>query len=160
MNKNRQSSRGFTLVELIAGVATILVLAGFLFPASTYLHKVLAKAEVETAAEILRLDLTRLQHRSMLAGPAVQEFMLVDADHGGYKFARNESEFWYQLRFNQTQAGKVRFADSRSARVQFGFEGGPGNMVKLYLQHDDLPDYILTVQVQPVTGQILIYQEE
>jgi|GEM_PF-5759415 len=160
MTKRNHSSAGFTLVELIAGVGVVLVITAFLFPAVTCLRAAMAKAEVQTAAEIVKLDLARLQQKGMLAEAADQEVFVLDPDWGGYKFIRNEEDDWYAFRFSQIGAGKIKFTNSGFPKIRFGSDGGPVNMARLYLGHADVPDYLIVIQVQPVTGQILVYPKE
>ena len=150
---NKQA--GFLLIEVLAVVALLVVLAGVLLPQSVAYSKQYARWQVRTAANLLAADMRKLQQQALFG-------------EGEQRYLRSlSSGYDYYLKGKKVK--QVRFADygwnveltwPKRFNVQFGVNGGPTYSGTWVVQHSEFAGVSCTVAVQPVTGRIVVSESE
>ena len=153
--KRLNKQAGFLLVEVLAVVALLGILAGVLLPQSVGYSKHYARLQVRAAANLLAADMRKLQQQSLF-GEGEQRYLR--SLSGGYD---------YYLKGKKVK--EVRFADygwnveltwPKRFNVQFGVNGGPTYSGTWVVQHSEFSGVSCTVAVQPVTGRIVVSESE
>ena len=153
--KRLNKQAGFLLVEVVAVVALLGILAGVFFPQSISYSKHYARLQVRAAANLLAADMRKLQQQSLF-GEGEQRYLR--SLSGGYD---------YYLKGKKVK--EVRFADygwnveltwPKRFNVQFGVNGGPTYSGTWVVQHSEISGISCTVAVQPVTGRIVVSESE
>ncbi|MBQ5600876.1 MAG: prepilin-type N-terminal cleavage/methylation domain-containing protein [Phascolarctobacterium sp.] len=150
---NKQA--GFLLIEVLAVVALLGVLAGVLLPQSVAYSKQYARWQVQAAANLLAADMRKLQQQALFGD-------------GEQRYLRSlSSGYDYYLKGKKVK--QVRFADygwnveltwTKRFNVQFGVNGGPTYSGTWVVQHSEFAGVSCTVAVQPVTGRIVVSESE
>lgn len=150
---NKQA--GFLLIEVLAVVALLGVLAGVLLPQSVAYSKQYARLQVQAAANLLAADMRKLQQQALFG-------------EGEQRYLRSlSSGYDYYLKGKNVK--QVRFADygwnveltwPKRFNVQFGVNGGPTYSGTWVVQHSEFAGVSCTVAVQPVTGRIVVSESE
>ena len=150
---NKQA--GFLLIEVLAVVALLVVLAGVLLPQSVGYTKHYARWQVRAAANLLAADMRKLQQQALFG-------------EGEQRYLRSlSSGYDYYLKGKKVK--QVRFADygwsveltwPKRFNVQFGVNGGPTSSGTWVVQHSEFSGVSCTVAVQPVTGRIVVSESE
>lgn len=150
---NKQA--GFFLIEVLAVLALLGVLAGVLLPQSVAYSKQYARWQVQAAANLLAADMCKLQQQALF-GEGEQRYLR--SLSSGYDY------YWKGKKVKQ-----VRFADygwnveltwPKRFNVQFGVNGGPTYSGTWVVQHSEFSGVSCTVAVQPVTGRIVVSESE
>jgi type II secretory pathway pseudopilin PulG len=150
---NKQA--GFLLIEVLAVVALLVVLAGVLLPQSVAYSKQYARWQVRAVANLLAADMRKLQQQALFG-------------EGEQRYLRSlSSGYDYYLKGKKVK--QVRFADygwnveltwPKRFNVQFGVNGGPTYSGTWVVQHSEFAGVSCTVAVQPVTGRIVVSESE
>ena len=150
---NKQA--GFLLVDVLAVVALLGVLASVLLPQSASYSKHYARLQVRAAANLLAADMRKLQQQTLFG-------------EGEQRYLRSlSSGYDYYLKGKKVK--EVRFADygwkveltwPKRFNVQFGVNGGPTYSGTWVVQHSEVSGISCKVAVQPVTGRIVVSESE
>jgi type II secretory pathway pseudopilin PulG len=153
--KHLNKQAGFLLIEVLAVVALVGVLAGVLLPQSVAYSKQYARLQVQAAANLLAADMRKLQQQALFG-------------EGEQRYLRSlSSGYDYYLKGKKVK--QVRFADygwnveltwPKRFNVQFGVNGGPTYSGTWVVQHSGFAGVSCTVAVQPVTGRIVVSESE
>ena len=153
--KRLNKHAGFLLVEVVAVVALLGILAGVLLPQSISCSKHYARLQVRAASNLLAADMRKLQQQSLFG-------------EGEQRYLRSlSSGYDYYLKGKKVK--EVRFADygwnveltwPKRFNVQFGVNGGPTYSGTWVVQHSEISGISCTVAVQPVTGRIVVSESE
>ena len=153
--KHLNKQAGFLLVEILAVVALLGVMAGVILPQSASYSKHYARLQVRSAANLLAADMRKLQQQTLFG-------------EGEQRYLRSlSSGYDYYLKGKKVK--EVRFADygwkveltwSKRFNVQFGVNGGPTYSGTWVVQHSEVSGISCTVAVQPVTGRIVVSDSE
>ena len=153
--KRLNKQAGFLLVEVLAVVALLGILAGVLLPQSVGYSKHYARLQVRAAANLLAADMRKLQQQSLFG-------------EGEQRYLRSlGSGYDYYLKGKKVK--EVRFADygwnveltwPKRFNVQFGVNGGPTYSGTWVVQHSEFRGVSCMVAVQPVTGRIVVSESE
>lgn len=153
--KHLNKQAGFFLIEVLAVLALLGVLAGVLLPQSVAYSKQYARWQVQAAANLLAADMRKLQQQALF-GEGEQRYLR--SLSSGYDY------YWKGKKVKQ-----VRFADygwnveltwPKRFNVQFGVNGGPTYSGTWVVQHSEFTGVSCTVAVQPVTGRIVVSESE
>ena len=153
--KHLNKQAGFFLVEVLAVVALLGVLAGVLLPQSASYSKHYARLQVRAAANLLAADMRKLQQQTLFG-------------EGEQRYLRSLSN-GYDYYLKGKKVKEVRFADygwnveltwPKRFNVQFGVNGGPTYSGTWVVQHSEVSGISCTVAVQPVTGRIVVSESE
>ena len=153
--KHLNKQAGFFLVEVLAVVALLGVLAGVLLPQSASYSKHYARLQVRAAANLLAADMRKLQQQAIFG-------------EGEQRYLRSlSSGYDYYLKGKKVK--EVRFANygwnveltwPKRFNVQFGVNGGPTYSGTWVVQHSEVSGISCKVAVQPVTGRIVVSESE
>lgn len=153
--KHLNKQAGFLLIEVLAVVALLVVLAGVLLPQSVAYSKQYARWQVRAVANLLAADMRKLQQQALFG-------------EGEQRYLRSlSSGYDYYLKGKKVK--QVRFADygwnveltwPKRFNVQFGVNGGPTYSGTWVVQHSEFAGVSCTVAVQPVTGRIVVSESE
>ena len=153
--KRLNKQAGFLLVEVLAVVALLGILAGVLLPQSVGYSKHYARLQVWAASNLLAADMRKLQQQSLFG-------------EGEQRYLRSlSSGYDYYLKGKKVK--EVRFADygwnveltwPKRFNVQFGVNGGPTYSGTWVVQHSEFSGVCCMVAVQPVTGRIVVSESE
>ena len=153
--KRLNKQAGFLLVEVLAVVALLGILAGVLLPQSVGYSKHYARLQVRAAANLLAADMRKLQQQALFG-------------EGEQRYLRSlSSGYDYYLKGKKVK--EVRFSDygwnveltwPKRFNVQFGVNGGPIYSGTWVVQHSEFSRISCTVAVQPVTGRIVVSESE
>ena len=153
--KRLNKQAGFLLVEVLAVVALLGVLASVLLPQSASYSKHYARLQVRAAANLLAADMRKLQQQTLFG-------------EGEQRYLRSlSSGYDYYLKGKKVK--EVRFANygwnveltwPKRFNVQFGVNGGPTYSGTWVVQHSEVSGISCAVAVQPVTGRIVVSESE
>jgi type II secretory pathway pseudopilin PulG len=153
--KHLNKQAGFLLIEVLAVVALLGVLAVVLLPQSVAYSKQYARWQVRAVANLLAADMRKLQQQALFG-------------EGEQRYLRSlSSGYDYYLKGKKVK--QVRFADygwnveltwPKRFNVQFGVNGGPTYSGTWVVQHSEFAGVSCTVAVQPVTGRIVVSESE
>ena len=153
--KHLNKQAGFLLIEVLAVVALLVVLAGVLLPQSVAYSKQYARWQVRAVANLLAADMRKLQQQALFG-------------EGEQRYLRSlSSGYDYYLKGKKVK--QVRFADygwdveltwPKRFNVQFGVNGGPTYSGTWVVQHSEFAGVSCTLAVQPVTGRIVVSESE
>ena len=153
--KRLNKQAGFFLVEVLAVVALLGILAGVLLPQSASYSKHYARLQVRAAANLLAADMRKLQQQSLFG-------------EGEQRYLRSLSS-GYDYYLKGTKVKEVCFADygwnveltwPKRFNIQFGVNGGSTYSGTWVVQHSEISGISCTVAVQPVTGRIVVSESE
>ena len=154
MYEKRES--GYLLLELLAALAVIAVVGGSTMVQTNAWLEVYYKQQVQCAARQLAEHLRFLQQETMYADRAtiildtsnIRGYYIVD---GAYvvQNCTFASQGWPEVYFRE-----------RLPSIGFGTDGAPRSSGKYVLGHKKLLRYKYLVEVQPVTGRVLVYERQ
>lgn len=157
--EKRQNQKGFLLTEFICAVAVGLVLILFIGYAGNAGHKYTAKIQLRGAARELAANIGSLQHQALFCQASGQERLFVQDDFAGYVIVRR-NQVIRKVDFSQGSFSRIRFANVTLKKIWFQNEGAPVYNGNFVLTHKDQEALKIKVGVQPVTGRIVITEEE
>ena len=153
--KRLNKQAGFLLVEVLAVVALLGILAGVLLPQSIGYSKHCARLQVRAAANLLAADMRKLQQQSLF-GEGEQRYLR--SLSGGYDYYLKGKKV-KEVRFTD-YGWNVELTWPKRFNVQFGVNGGPTYSGTWVVQHSEISGISCTVAVQPVTGRIVVSESE
>lgn len=143
-------------MELLAALAVIAAVGCSTMVQSSAWLEVCYKQQVQCAARQLAERLRLLQQEAMYADSAtifldtsnIRGYYIVDGAYivQSYTFA---SMGWPEVYFRE-----------RLPSAGFGTDGAPRSSGKYVLGHKKLPKYKYLVELQPVTGRVLVYEKQ
>lgn len=150
------SRRGFTLVELVAGMAIFLLLAAGLLPMCEESFKVAETAKVKSACRLLATDIADVQSKTLysnLRGPAY--VIMLDQYGDGYVIVKNQA-VWRNVKFSELGLSPVVATCANTNQISFTTNGSPKRAVSVNVYCRGSSAKRKLVEVQPVTGRIVI----
>lgn len=142
-------------MEVLAVAVIIAFFAGALLPRSDAYVRQCARMQVRSAANLLVADMRKLQQQALFG-------------EGEQRYLRSLSS-GYDFYERGKKVKQVRFADNgwdvvlswpKRFNVQFGVNGAPSATGSWVLTHPKLENFSCTVAVQPVTGRVVVSEEE
>ena len=152
----RNKQQGFILLELLALVAGILFASSCIFLQSDKLWRHYHKEQVRVSALLLASDLRQLQQQSLFRVNAITKDLRTNQAQNGY-YLTEKGVATSAIRFADYACDEVYFA-SYIARVGFSQNGAPSSNGFYRLRHKQLTGFGYQVDVQPITGRVLVYE--
>ena len=149
-------NKGFTLVELVAGMAIFLLLAAGLLPMCEDFFKIAETAKVNSACRLLATDIADVQSKTLysnLNGPAY--VIMLDQYGDGYVIVKNQA-VWKNVKFSELGLSPVIATCANTNQISFTENGGPKRAVSVNVYCKESSVKRKLVEVQPVTGRIVI----
>lgn len=149
-------NKGFTLVELVAGLAIFLLLAAGLLPMWDGLIKIAETAKVNCACRLLATDIADVQNKTLYnnsSGPAF--VIMLDQYGGGYIIVKDQT-VWKNVKFSEVGLSPVIATCANTNQISFTANGSPKKAVSVNVYCKESSAKRKLVEVQPVTGRIVI----
>ena len=156
LNHNLSKQRGFILLELLALVAGIILATSFVFVQNERLWRQYHREQVRLSAQLLASDLRQLQQQSLFRVNAITKDLRTNQAQNGY-YLTEKGVATSAIRFADYACDEVYFA-SYIARVGFSQNGAPSSNGFYRLRHKQLTGFGYQVDVQPITGRVLVYE--
>ena len=153
--KHLNKQAGYLLVEVLAVVALLGILAGVLLPQSVSYSKHYARLQVRAAANLLAADMRKLQQQSLFGEGEQRYLRSLSSGYDYYLKGKKVKE----VRFSY-YGWNVELTWPKRFNVQFGVNGGPTYSGTWVVQHSEISGISCTVAVQPVTGRIVVSESE
>ncbi len=148
LNKN---NKGFTLLELVLGIAIILVLVSFLYGGYSSYRKYICKSNMLIIAKTLALDIAHVQQLTSRNVLALS--IIINPDKNGYNYMERLN---VRRRIVFREDPSIYFTDGSMVKVSFTGNGAPQATGSFKLGSKDLPGYQILIEVQPVNGRVVI----
>lgn len=149
-------SRGAVLVELIAGLAILLLLQATFIPLWSGLLKVTETVKIDDACRMLAIDIADLQNKALynnLGGP--QYILVLDQYGDGYTITKNQTT-WKRVKFSEIGLNPVIVTCANTNFISFTANGTPKKSASINVYCKENTTKRKIVEVQPVTGRIVI----
>ena len=149
-------NKGFTLMELVAGMAIFLLLAAGLLPMCEDFFKIAETAKVNSACRLLATDIADVQSKTLysnLNGPAY--VIMLDQYGDGYVIVKNQA-VWKNVKFSELGLSPVIATCANTNQISFTENGSPKRAVSVNVYCKESSVKRKLVEVQPVTGRIVI----
>lgn len=153
------SRKGFALLELIAGLAIFLFMLVISLPMWQGFVQISEMAKVNNVCRLLATDIADIQNKSLfrnLGDPAY--LIMLDRYGDGYKIIKDKT-IVKNVRFSELGLDPVIATCANTNRISFSANGSPQRAVSVnvYSKNNNLKRKY--VEVQPVTGRIVIEDE-
>ena len=147
---------GFALLEVMAFAAVLMLGSGFVYTQNVALWRNYHKEQVRFVAQLLASDLRQLQQQSLFRVNAITKDLRTNQAQNGY-YLTEKGVATSAIRFADYACDEVYFA-SYIARVGFSQNGAPSSNGFYRLRHKQLTGFGYQVDVQPITGRVLVYE--
>ncbi len=154
-----KSRKGFTLLELIIGLAIFSFMLVISLPLLEGFLQISEMAKVNSACQLLATDIADIQNKSLfrnLEGPAY--IIMLDRYGDGYTIIKNQT-IVKSVRFSELGLETIVATCANTNKISFSTTGSPQRAVNVNVysrKNDSKRKY---VEVQPVTGRIVITDE-
>lgn len=154
-----RSSKGFALLELIVGLAIFLFMLVTSLPMWEGFLQISEMAKIDSACRLLATDIADIQNKSLfrnLEGPAY--VIMLDRYGDGYTIIKSQT-IVKNVRFSKLGLDPVVATCANTNKISFSTTGSPQRAVSvnIYSRKNNLKRKY--VEVQPVTGRIVITDE-
>ena len=158
--KNKVSSStgqaGYALLEIMALTAILMLSSGFVYTQNAALWRNYHKEQLRFVAQLLASDLRQLQQQSLFRVNAITRDLRASEAKNGY-YLTEKGTAVSAVRFAEYACEDVYFA-SYIARLGFSQNGAPSSNGFYRLRHKQLANFGYQVDVQPITGRVLVYE--
>ena len=153
----KKGQRGFIQLELLCAAALLSYCAAQLLPCLQVWKSYHHKTQLQIAAGMLAEDLRSLQSQVMFHHCSSQFRLIPFSNSSGYSIAYgNPATVLLSRSFAQHHCAGVYFTNT--LRLGFASSGSPSSTGTLVLSHQELQDKAMSVELQPVTGRVLVYE--
>lgn len=148
------SRRGFILWELAALCAALLVGSAFVFAQSESVRRQHCKEQVRAMALLLASDIRQMQRRGLFQSASLGSTLNVASEKNYYYFVKG-TQIEKTVYFSAFGCGEV-YLVSTLHKLDFGSGGAPSASGAITLCHRAIEDFSCKVEVQPITGRVLV----
>lgn len=148
---------GFIQLELLAAALLLGLVANALLPKpQSWLH-FYHKAQLQATARLLAADLRHLQSQITLNHRDRKYVFYPNQNGKSYTISSGQTgDFLQNRNFERCYCSEVYMQNTPI--LGFSPSGSPTFTGALILKHRQLTDYFLTVELQPVSGRVLIHE--
>ncbi len=158
MVASRSSKRrnGFTLVELLVYISLYFLLALLLYPGTERFDKMRQRMEMENFCQSFAADITALQQVSFWHS-TLQKQSKITLDLSSQSYAVYRSGLLNKVvNLKKISQGKLYFYSPNTSVIRFSDEGAPQAYFAVQIKNRQLPQLVKKIEVQPVTGRVVI----
>ena len=148
-------ARAFTVIEVLVALGICLSVLLVAFPAATNFYVWQAHQELKLAAATLSTAILQEQHHAICAGGSSGDYLMKHKDGLHYRIYRDMSPSG-TVQLTHASRQKVHIETTELDVISFKASGVPRYYGQLLLRHEDLPKETLLLQVQPITGRVVI----
>lgn len=116
------------------------------------------RLQVQAAANMLAADIRNMQQQALFSDGILNRQIKVTADSGGYALYKDR-KVQRKVSFAGQGCGDVYFS-KKIAQAQFTNTGSPSTTGAFELRHRGLTGCKYTVSIQPVTGRVVVSEEQ
>ena len=160
MNSSRAAKvngqRGYILLEIVALAALLMLSGSFVYSQNATLWRNHHKEQVRFVAQLLASDLRQLQQQSLFRTDAITKDLRTNQAKNGY-YLTEKNIAVSAIRFADYACNDVYFS-SHIAKLAFSQNGAPSTNGFYRLRHKQLANFGYQVDVQPITGRVLVYE--
>ncbi|WP_299447513.1 hypothetical protein [uncultured Phascolarctobacterium sp.] len=153
--RNKINQRGTILLETLAVMAALILLGTFTFVQSEAVWRQYYKEQVRLTAQFLAGDLRKLQQQALFQGDTVTRTLRINSSNKSAYGLYERTILAQRKYFADYNCGDV-YIQSGIASVGFSINGAPSANGVYILCHKKLAKYSCRVEVQPITGRVLI----
>ena len=149
----KHRGNGYLLAEWLTGIFLYGVLFSGLYSGINAYERIVAKAQVESAARMFAQDLMNLRERS-LAG--FDEGFMEFYGCKGYRVYRRPNLVYKKRGFASVGSEPLYFSGIPAYKIRFSINGVPSISGTFILQHEKILSAQVKVSLQPVTGRVRV----
>jgi prepilin-type N-terminal cleavage/methylation domain-containing protein len=153
MPKYKTHNKGFTLVEVVIALAVLLTTEAVFYSSYEVLQKRARTIKLNNACNLLVLELSAMQTRAFYVNDGLTQSIKVHTDGSGYDLNKG-TEQTKTVKLSQLGWGCLKLFCVND--VQFLPGGVPKVYAKIIVQVRDDEKLKKIVEVQPVTGRIVV----
>ncbi|MFA7068875.1 MAG: prepilin-type N-terminal cleavage/methylation domain-containing protein [Acidaminococcaceae bacterium] len=153
---DRRFTKGFTLIEVVLAIALILILEIAFYPSYKLWQQQSKIMKLNSACHYLRLELSAMQTRSFYIKDKYLQSLKIHSDGQGYDLYINQGKT-KTVMLSKVGWGCLKLFCIN--KIQFLPGGVPKAYAKIIVQLRDDDKVKKIVEVQPVTGRIVIKDE-
>ena len=153
------SRKGFALLELIAGLSIFFFMLVISLPMWQGFLEISEMANVNSACRLLATDIADIQNKSLFRNLEEPAYLIMLDRYGdGYTIIKNQT-IVKNVRFSELGLNPVVATCANTNKISFSTNGSPQRAVSVnvYSRKNNLKRKY--VEVQPVTGRIVITDE-
>lgn len=153
------SRKGFALLELIAGLSIFFFMLVISLPMWQGFLEISEMAKVNSACRLLATDIADIQNKSLFRNLEEPAYLIMLDRYGdGYTIIKNQT-IVKNVRFSELGLNPVVATCANTNKISFSTNGSPKRAVSVnvYSRKNNLKRKY--VEVQPVTGRIVITDE-
>ncbi len=153
------SRKGFALLELIAGLSIFFFMLVISLPMWQGFLEISEMAKVNSACRLLATDIADIQNKSLFRNLEEPAYLIMLDRYGdGYTIIKNQT-IVKNVRFSELGLNPVVATCANTNKISFSTNGSPQRAVSVnvYSRKNNLKRKY--VEVQPVTGRIVITDE-
>lgn len=153
------SRKGFALLELIAGVSIFFFMLVISLPMWQGFLEISEMAKVNSACRLLATDIADIQNKSLFRNLEEPAYLIMLDRYGdGYTIIKNQT-IVKNVRFSELGLNPVVATCANTNKISFSTNGSPQRAVSVNVY--SRKNYLKRkyVEVQPVTGRIVITDE-
>ena len=151
---NRQS--GYILLEIMAAIFVLVISFSFILLKYDAYKDAYYKQQVYLAASQLSGDLRRMQQKAIYDNHAKPAIRTQNAD--SYLISQNAQVMKLHYCYEHGCSGV--YFKARLYNISFGTDGVPTTSGKYILSHKNRPQCQYVVEVQPITGRVLVSEKK
>lgn len=153
----KRLQEGYLQLELLVVILVLGLGAGALLQNPLGWFNFYYKTQLQTAAQLLASDLRHLQAQVMFHHVTSQYFLEPTRNKAGYTISYDiPAVILLERSFARGYCPEVYLKNSLT--LSFASSGSPSATGTLILGHRKLENYTLRVELQPITGRVLIYE--
>ena len=153
------SRKGFALLELIAGLSIFFFMLVISLPMWQGFLEISEMAKVNSACRLLATDIADIKNKSLFRNLEEPAYLIMLDRYGdGYTIIKNQT-IVKNVRFSELGLNPVVATCANTNKISFSTNGSPQRAVSVnvYSRKNNLKRKY--VEVQPVTGRIVITDE-
>lgn len=153
------SRKGFALLELIAGLSIFFFMLVISLPMWQGFLEISEMVKVNSACRLLATDIADIQNKSLFRNLEEPAYLIMLDRYGdGYTIIKNQT-IVKNVRFSELGLNPVVATCANTNKISFSTNGSPQRAVSVnvYSRKNNLKRKY--VEVQPVTGRIVITDE-
>lgn len=151
----KANKAGFLLLEFLVALSLLTLSTSFLYLSYNGWSKCYYKIQLRIAARLLASDLRRLQTQVMFRHSTSSFNLITNSNMKGYMISYNIPPIILLRRsFDKNYCSGVYLVNSLV--LGFSSSGSPSATGTLILRHEKLPQHSIQVELQPITGRVLV----
>lgn len=151
-----KSSRGTTVIELIAFIGLYLLFVGMIVPGVQRFASYIDKLEVYGFCKNFAEDIETVQRKSLwYASIGKSEKITINLAKQSYSIF-SKGAVIKTIYLNDSKNKNIYFESPSTSVISFSNNGAPQRYFSILVRHKKVSGFIKKIEVQPVTGRVVI----